>query len=616
MNDEHIDIDRIAMEAHFLHALDIEDSQSESSLSDMERQDYIDIIKSQKETIDQLKGMVDNFERMINSLNATIKSLESKLSSRDESESKYKDQIMFLTSKVAELTSSLNAALEQLSRMKKDRYDRTAQNNRNKKSGSSKKSREEEKDDYDGSDSNASSDSSSIEPASKENAPEVDPTKVTSEFLDNPRGPRGPYTTMDAACVIEHKTALMPNVPEGWKFLTMKAVDEYTKISHIQCDRYEVAVYVDEFGIHHEYYSPKDPADTKFPHVNCVPGTHCSPELAASIILDTYGFHLPNHRNNAKMLYDGFQVSENTRLNWMRVCDTLLRPLEPQLKSETLHIDRILLNIDETWYRVREKLAGDGTKLGHYKKKYMWVIVNKRTKSVYFLYDNDKHDSRGMRPIQEFLEDYAGALQSDGYTVYKQLAKNNPNIEHLQCWAHVRAKFYYAAMSGTDKEAQWFVDQIGRLYLVESECLFDHLSAEATRERRNKRDVVRIMRSMKSRAEYLLSRGRVPDGSQMYKALNYMLNGWDDLQRYRECGDYSIDNSAAERAIRPVTVNRKNSLFHSSEKGMETASWFHSLIETGKARGLNLKNWMISLIREMMNGNQDYAGLLSGAYCA
>ncbi len=49
---------------------------------------------------------------------------------------------------------------------------------------------------------------------------------------------------------------------------------------------------------------------------------------------------------------------------------------------------------------------------------------------------------------------------------------------------------------------------------------------------------------------------------------------------------------------------------------METASWFHSLIETGKARGLNLKNWMVSLIREMMNGNQDYAGLLSGAYCA
>ena len=38
MNYEHIDIDRMVMESHYLHALDIEDSQREGSLSDMERQ--------------------------------------------------------------------------------------------------------------------------------------------------------------------------------------------------------------------------------------------------------------------------------------------------------------------------------------------------------------------------------------------------------------------------------------------------------------------------------------------------------------------------------------------------------------------------------------------------
>ena len=34
----------------------------------------------------------------------------------------------------------------------------------------------------------------------------------------------------------------------------------------------------------------------------------------------------------------------------------------------------------------------------------------------------------------------------------------------------------------------------------------------------------------------------------------------------------------------------------------------------GKARGLNLKNWMVSLVRELMRGNKDYEGLLQGAY--
>ncbi len=34
----------------------------------------------------------------------------------------------------------------------------------------------------------------------------VDRSKVGSEHLDGKRGPRGKYTTMDAARVVEHKT--------------------------------------------------------------------------------------------------------------------------------------------------------------------------------------------------------------------------------------------------------------------------------------------------------------------------------------------------------------------------------------------------------------------------
>ncbi len=50
-----------------------------------------------------------------------------------------------------------------------------------------------------------------------------------------------------------------------------------------------------------------------------------------------------------------------------------------------------------------------------------------------------------------------------------------------------------------------------------------------------------------------------------------MLNGWDNLVRYREDGEYTIDNNLAERSIRPLTNNRKNSLFYGSERGVEMA---------------------------------------------
>ncbi len=132
--------------------------------------------------------------------------------------------------------------------------------------------------------------------------------------------------------------------------------------------------------------------------------------------------------------------------------------------------------------------------------------------------------------------------------------------------------------------------------------------------RRRKPDVTHILESLRTRADELLSRSRVHYSETLRKAMVYMLNGWDNLVLYREDGEYAIDNNLAERSIRPLTNNRKNSLFYGSERGIEMAVWFHSLVETGKACGLNLKNWMVSLIRELMRGNKDYEGLLQGAY--
>ena len=45
-----------------------------------------------------------------------------------------------------------------------------------------------------------------------------------------------------------------------------------------------------------------------------------------------------------------------------------------------------------------------------------------------------------------------------------------------------------------------------------------------------------------------------------------------ELQNNREDRFYSIDNTTAELSIRLFTVNRKNSIFYSSEEGVEIAS--------------------------------------------
>ena len=95
----------------------------------------------------------------------------------------------------------------------------------------------------------------------------------------------------------------------------------------------------------------------------------------------------------------------------------------------------------------------------------------------------------------------------------------------------------------------------------------------------------------------------------MVLALNYMLNGWDELQTYRKDGRYSIDNLPAERAIRPFTVSRKNSLHYSSEEGVEMAMTYLTIIETAKMWGLQVKEYLTYVWREVMSGNTDYESL-------
>ena len=602
MNYEHIDIDRMVMESHYLHALDIEDSQREGSLSDMERQDYIDIIKTLREEREQLR-------EMISSLQDTIKSLNQQMARRDEVDAAKDKRIAELNEKIGKLTIALTSTTERLNVMLDEKYNKKSKSNRHDNNKPAKKSREQEKEEDDGTNINSGSGASS--PTSEES---LDKTKVSSENLDGKRGPRGKYTTMDAAKVVEHKTTKMPIVPPGWVFVDYKFVDEYTKYSYIQCDRFQVAIYEDEFGIRHDFFNPLNPDDDMRPRENVIPGTHCTAELMAEIILDNIKHALPLHRCNDKMVYDGFQVSENTRKNWMYKTLELLKPLNIHLKKELFEVTKIL-NIDETWCRVRIKYKGDNTKLGSLSKEYIWVIVHMITKVTYFLYDNDENDSRGLRPLQEFLGEFAGAIQSDGYVVYTQLTKKHPElIKHLECWAHVRTKFKNAFKVSNDPMADWFVKQIGRLYLVEAECFLKGLSAEETKYRRNRREVTRILESIKSKAEELLSRQRIHYSPSLRRALNYMKRGWENLIRYREDGDYSIDNSIAERAVRPYTVFRNGTMFHGSERGVENTTFFYSLIETGKARGLNVKNYLVSMIREMLHGNTDYKGILQGAY--
>lgn len=76
-------------------------------------------------------------------------------------------------------------------------------------------------------------------------------------------------------------------------------------------------------------------------------------------------------------------------------------------------------------------------------------------------------------------------------------------------------------------------------------------------------------------------------GSPIYKAVNYALGQWDRLQVFTEHGHVEPDNNGVERAIRPVTIFRKNSMFAGNEHGGQRVALFYSLIESCRLNNID-----------------------------
>lgn len=71
------------------------------------------------------------------------------------------------------------------------------------------------------------------------------------------------------------------------------------------------------------------------------------------------------------------------------------------------------------------------------------------------------------------------------------------------------------------------------------------------------------------------------------KAVSYTLGQWESLVRYLDHPALTPDNNAAENAIRPLVLGRKNWLFSGSPRGADASCAVYSVIETAKQNGLN-----------------------------
>ena len=78
--------------------------------------------------------------------------------------------------------------------------------------------------------------------------------------------------------------------------------------------------------------------------------------------------------------------------------------------------------------------------------------------------------------------------------------------------------------------------------------------------------------------------------------MRYARGRWEALTRYLDDGRLEISNNAAERAIRPLALGRKNYMFAGSDAGGDRAAAIYTLVETAKLNGLDPEAYLRDLL--------------------
>ena len=86
--------------------------------------------------------------------------------------------------------------------------------------------------------------------------------------------------------------------------------------------------------------------------------------------------------------------------------------------------------------------------------------------------------------------------------------------------------------------------------------------------------------------------GKVSSKTPLAKAIKYALARLPKARPYLDPGFLEPDNNTAERAVRPVTLGRKNYLCMGSEAGGKSAAIAYTLIETAKMNKVNPQAWL------------------------
>lgn len=237
-------------------------------------------------------------------------------------------------------------------------------------------------------------------------------------------------------------------------------------------------------------------------------------------------------------------------------------------------------------------------------KHWVWVLA---TKSMTFLHIAP---SRGAKVLVELLSGaFKGLISCDFYNAYR--SKDGVGGERTYCWAHLdrEAKAIIDNGEGETKRfgralrrfinkgyIHWRGLKRGRISVE----LFQKLGARLKLK----------MKDLLAECEGRLS-GKKPIA--LHKRLGVNIDGYFNWYNYP---GVPPDNSLAERAIRPIVVNRKVSGGNRSQWGAELTASMHTVIGTLRKQGRPIMETLTAYLLAIAHPGLSYPTLIPASLSA
>ena len=315
------------------------------------------------------------------------------------------------------------------------------------------------------------------------------------------------------------------------------------------------------------------------------------PALLAHVLTAKYCDHLPLHRQSVIYAREGVELERSTLAGWVGQMASLLTPLAEAIASHVREGEA--LHADDTPVPVLDPGRGK-TKTGR-----LWVAVRDERPwgsiappAVFYRYSPD----RKAEQAEALLTGCHGYLHADGYAGFNSLYEANPitgqsQMMEVACWAHVRRKVYEVHVATQSPAARDLLERMAVLFKLEAD-----IRGQAPEERRAARThyAVPLLSQLKEAMEHAHNHGSKK--SSLSQAIRYALTRWPALARYTTDGRLDMTNNAAERAIRPIAIGRKNWTFAGSDDGGRRAAIMYTLIETARLNAINPEAYLANVI--------------------